>query len=473
MSEEKTYLELSENEGTSHKFYEVIINGTEVNIRYGRIGDKGQSQSTTYPTPEKAKTEAQKKINEKLKKGYEPAIMGVRQKRSITRREVTSSNSTAKKSPILWKFNSGSSAFGIFIDEQYCWVGNQQGLVYKLNHQGEVLNQFKLPEGVKCIVADDVWVYAGCDDGNVYDLSGKIPRFAYEIEENIDIFWLDIHDGILAVSDAKGAVVKIDPESESQWTRLSQGQGGWMVRIDQDAIYHGHGAGVTAYELSEGRQIWHQKTGGVLFGWQEKTIVYAGCADKKIYSVDKTGEAKTVYKCDATVYSCATAEGGKYVFAGDNSSSIYCFDNQGDRLWKLATGCGSALSMQCHQNRVYIVTTDGSFACIDAQENAIDSAQLGEIPVSKNIKAPAIAPVLVSNQLESTNDGSQGVIVECFKQGNKLRIRVISPCYNSDWMVQFPRDIRIEGARYLVEEIREATSGGFYRVYGEIKRLME
>ena len=472
MSEEKTYLELSENEGVSHKFYEVIVQGIEVNIRYGRIGDKGKSQTKTYPTPEKAKVEAQKKINEKLKKGYEPAIMGVRKKRAITRRQVTSSNSTAKKSPILWKFNSGSSAFGIFIDAQNCWVGNQQGLVYKLNHQGEVLNQFQLPEGVKCIVADDLWIYAGCDDGNVYDLSGKVPRCAYEIEENVDIYWLDINDGILAVSDAKGAVVKINPESESQWTRLSQGQGGWMVRIDRNRIYHGHGAGVTAYELEEGRQVWHQKTGNILFGWQEKNFVYGGAGDKKIYSFSKIGEAKTVYRCDAAVYSCATTSEGKYVFAGDNCSSIYCFNENGDRLWKLATGCGSALSMQFHQDRVYLVTTDGSLACIDASERAIASAQLGELPVTKNIKAPTSKPVLVSNQLEQTNDVSQGVIVECFKQGNKLRVKVISEGYNSDWMVQFPRDIRIEGAQYLVEEIRESSQGGFYRAYGEIKRII-
>jgi len=54
MTEEKTYLELSESDGVSHKFYEVVVNGTQVSIRYGRIGNKGQTQAKTYPTPEKA-----------------------------------------------------------------------------------------------------------------------------------------------------------------------------------------------------------------------------------------------------------------------------------------------------------------------------------------------------------------------------------------------------------------------------------
>ena len=66
---------------------------------------------------------------------------------------------------------------------------------------------------------------------------------------------------------------------------------------------------------------------------------------------------------------------------------------------------------------------------------------------------------------------TQGVIVECYKQGSKLKVRVISPGYNADWNVQFPRNLREEGARYSVEEIKETAQGGFYRASGEIKKL--
>jgi hypothetical protein len=38
--------------------------------------------------------------------------------------------------------------------------------------------------------------------------------------------------------------------------------------------------------------------------------------------------------------------------------------------------------------------------------------------------------------------------------------------------VQFPKDIRVPGARYLVTEIHTSASGGFYRARGEIKRLL-
>jgi outer membrane protein assembly factor BamB len=323
---------------------------------------------------------------------------------------------------------------------------------------------------VKCLVADDIWIYAGCDDGNVYDLTGKLPRVAYEIDENVDIFWLDIKDGLLAVSDANGGVTTIDHDDESQWTRLSQGNSGWMVRCDETGIYHGHSQGVTMYDHEEGRMVWHQKTGGsVLFGWQEASVVYAGTSDQKIYSFSKQGQPLTIYKCDAAVYSCATAQDGKYVFAGDNNSSIYCFNQAGERLWKLGTGCGSALSMQFYEARIYIVTTDGALACIDASEDAIASAQTGTIPEATIIKAPKTEGAAPSEVIETTTNTEGGVIVECFQDGSKLRVRVISPGYNSNWNVQFPKDIRQAGDRYLVQEIRESARGGFYRAYGDIK----
>lgn len=473
MVEEKTYLELSETEGSSHKFYEVVVQDTVVTIRYGRIGEQGQTQTKTYPNAEKAKADATKKINEKLRKGYELAVMGVRQKRAITRRQIVSNRSTAQQAPLLWKFASGAAALGIFIDAKACWIGNQEGRIFALDHNGQILNQFRLPDGVKCIVADDDWLYAGCDDGKVYDLSGKVPRVAYDIAPDVDIFWLDIKDGVLGVSDAAGRVTTINHEDESQWSQNSPGQSGWMVRCDEIGVYHGHSSGVTMYDWEDGSQIWHQPTrGAVLFGWQEETTVYAGASDGNVYCFTKKGEPSTVYHCDAGVYSCAATEEGKYVFAGDNYSSIYCFNAAGDRLWKLATGCGSAFSMQFWRDRLYIVTTDGSLACIDASEAAIQAAQAGTVPAVVDIKAPAASAPLPSATLETTSDSSQGVIVECLQVAGKLRVRVVSPGYQSEWNVQFPQELREAGARYLVESVRESARGGFYRAYGDIKKLV-
>lgn len=475
MSHSVTYLELSEADGGSHKFYEVTVQDTTVNIRYGRIGDSGRLQTQDYPTPEKAQAAAQKKIQEKLRKGYEPAVQGGRPKRSVTRRQVTSSRSTARSAPVLWQFNSGAAAFGIFIGPTACWVGNQSGQVFALDQQGQVLNQFQLPDGVKCLVADDLWFYAGCDDGNVYDLSGKLPRLAYEIEENIDIYWLDIYDGWLGVSDQNGQVALFHPEDEERnWTRLSTGQAGWMVRCDDQGIYHGHSNGITCYDFLEGRVQWQQSTkGSVLFGWQGRSTVYAGTSSKLVYEFSKQGELLTQCQCDSAVYSCAADAEGQYIFAGDNCSSVYCFDRTGTRLWKLASGCGSALSMQWHDRRLYLVTTNGYLACLDVSLEAIEAAQQGQIPAPAEILAPQRAGTAVSDVVERVSSPGEGIVVQCVRDRDKLRVRVLSPGYHADWNVQFPRNVREEGAKYVVSELRESARGQFYRVCGEIKRLVD
>ncbi|NYF59883.1 WGR domain-containing protein [Micromonospora purpureochromogenes] len=471
MSQETTYLELSEVDG-AHKFYEVVVEDATLTVRYGRIGDQGQVKASAYPDNARARAAAAKKIGEKVRKGYAPAVPGVRKKRSVSRRQIVSTRSTARTAPVLWRYDSGAPAFGIFVDGQHCMVGNEHGVITTLGHDAQVRSQVRLPDGVKCIVADDAWIYAGCDDGNVYDLSGKVPRVAYAIAPEIDIYWLDIHDGVLGVSDADGGIAAIDHEDEFLWRRPGRGRSAWMVRCDTDALYHGHSQGVTGFDWRTGRELWHTSTGSVLFGWQERGSVFAGTSTREVVRLAKDGRVERRYRCDAPVFSCATAAGGRYVFAGDSQSSIYCFDAAGTRLWKLGTGCGSAYSMQYHDDRLYVVTTGGHLACIDASEPAIRAAQVGDVPQVLDVKAPRQAPRTVEpTVVEVTSDAGAGVVVQCLDDRGRLRVQVVSDGYRRDWSVQFPKGIREQGARYLVTEVRESGRGGFYRAYGDIRRL--
>ena len=78
-----------------------------------------------------------------------------------------------------------------------------------------------------------------------------------------------------------------------------------------------------------------------------------------------------------------------------------------------------------------------------------------------------------ANSLPVVYDAESGVVLECSRIKGKLRIKVISEGYNPDFNVQFPRNIRQEGATYVVDSIETSANGTFYRVVGDIRRLLK
>ncbi len=46
----------------------------------------------------------------------------------------------------------------------------------------------------------------------------------------------------------------------------------------------------------------------------------------------------------------------------------------------------------------------------------------------------------------------------------------VSAGFDQSWHCQFPKGIRADGVRYVVDEVRESRNG-FYRVFGNIKKL--
>jgi Ca-activated chloride channel homolog len=60
----------------------------------------------------------------------------------------------------------------------------------------------------------------------------------------------------------------------------------------------------------------------------------------------------------------------------------------------------------------------------------------------------------------------------CFREGGKLRIKVVTGSYDQTLNVQFPRAIRDEGIHYVAESLELSADGSFYRAKGDIKRLV-
>jgi uncharacterized protein (TIGR02996 family) len=58
------------SDAKSHKFWNIDVSGSSYTVTFGKIGTAGQTQTKTFPTPEKAQAEADKLVREKTGKGY-------------------------------------------------------------------------------------------------------------------------------------------------------------------------------------------------------------------------------------------------------------------------------------------------------------------------------------------------------------------------------------------------------------------
>jgi hypothetical protein len=125
--------------------------------------------------------------------------------------------------------------------------------------------------------------------------------------------------------------------------------------------------------------------------------------------------------------------------------------------------------MALRGDRLYVVTHTGVLACLDVSDEAVTRAKTRP---GKRAAAHKLSSIAVSARtVDEVTDAGAGVVLECVAEGERLRVYVRSPGYHATWHCQFPKDIREAGARYVVDAVREATQGGFYRTLGEIRRL--
>jgi Ca-activated chloride channel family protein len=107
---------------------------------------------------------------------------------------------------------------------------------------------------------------------------------------------------------------------------------------------------------------------------------------------------------------------------------------------------------------------------VPGQERAARSSSGGGAP-RRTGKASKVTGS--AQDLPTTNSVGAGVLVQCVKEGSKLRARVVSDGYDPNLNMRFPRDIREEGILYVVDEVIEASGGGSYIACGDIKRLVQ
>lgn len=178
--------------------------------------------------------------------------------------------------------------------------------------------------------------------------------------------------------------------------------------------------------------------------------------------------------------------------AVDGGVELACSREGGKlRMHVISTGFDQNLNVQFPRN----IREEGVHYVVDALQlsangtfyrvvgNVRRLALPGQVYRSKDTRAAAArssAPPQASKvsartaaDLETTTSSDDGVLVQCIREGSKLRARVVSDGYDSNYNMRFPRDIREEGVLYVVDQVIETANGGSYIACGKIRRLIQ
>ncbi|MBL8680020.1 MAG: PQQ-binding-like beta-propeller repeat protein [Myxococcales bacterium] len=387
--------------------------------------------------------------------------------------------------PVVWQVNSGKQTVGLWVDD-HVWTGNDVGECYKLDKStGKLVSSWKLPGECVAVVSDDAWRYAGCNDGCIYDLTGDVARVAYQLG-GARHDWIEVNQGVLCVSDDRGTITVIDVDGTTRWQKSDpKATEAWVLRTAADGLYHGSMVGLRKYDWS-GKRKWETKCGDVRYGAidGDDIIVTSGfftasgntcisrierAKGKELWRKEARTKSSGFYSSGAEACAASASSEGTRRFFAAVGGYVFCYDDKGKLQWEAPTKCESLCNMMVQGDALYFASANGAIGRADISPAAFAKLEAGAWPAPSTRSQGRLKER--SRDVERTKDTSKGVVVECVKEGGKVRVRVISKGYRSDWFCQFPRDIREVGAKFVVDEVREATQGGFYRVLGNIKRL--
>jgi hypothetical protein len=345
--------------------------------------------------------------------------------------------------------------FDLWVNEQGCFTCNRDGWIIGINHQGEMIQQYRLSQSTRCLGSHAETIYVACDDGQIYEFTGKVPEGVYNLKlpntyfYTYQIYALKKTTKFWFITDAHGKFTCTDLDWQTQW-QIEQ-PAYWLpylLCVDETAVYQGYYSGLICSEQATGKTLWQQKTDApILCGDLLGNNLFFGCSDRHIYalSTEQPESVKQIFTTAGIPYALILSPDGKYIIIADYDRQIYIINQQGNLQATITLEKGAAMAMKLWGDRLYVGTTQGMIVCF-----------------------PLDLQSLQTDQPSDTTATKQKVKLHCIKIGSKLKVRPLAAGYQQNWNVHFPQHLRKEGAIYFVDDLRADKQGKFYRIVGQI-----
>ncbi|MCU0654494.1 MAG: PQQ-like beta-propeller repeat protein [Polyangiaceae bacterium] len=407
------------------------------------------------------------------------------------------------EAPLRWKLippNKVRFRSLLQLVEGHLWLVDTRHVVYRVSLEGEVVQSWQLPVPIVELLVDGDKVHPRDDTGMLFDLSGKQPLPFQQHGQLSPLPRLLLHQGKQVVLGKKGVVSAYNLKGKELWSVTVAGATRcWLFCADDDGIYLDAGGSVHALDW-KGKPRWTTEVSkkALRYSWQSRHHLYVSSPHEGIFVLDKSGELVAHSPSGKNVGSATTSEDEARFFT-TGRGRVVSWSGTGERLWEIRYTSDLTHETCTSGDRVYIAGFRCGLAGIDISSKARSEAAQEKLPdlVTRKVEALTAAPATATPSparaskaparatakppLKAARQGAPGkpqtpasaaaVTIECFLEGKEIRARVVSKGYHGDWACQFPRALRIAGARYQVDGVVESKTGDFYRIVGGVRRL--
>lgn len=316
------------------------------------------------------------------------AVLSTWAKASNFSYKTTPSNLTSPNN-IRWQYTvpnpKGSwvvPILDLWVNEQGCWTCNRDGQVLALNFSGEPIQAYTLPNTTRCFVTnlEDAtaapWV--SCDDGFLYDLTGKVPqaigsltpegvyRYTYPVSA------LDAFEGRLFRGDFYGGLGAFTHNLQPLWQHTHRNHWhNYFLQSDLNCLYQGHYHGLSAYCLNTGDLLWQQPLAlPVMCGCLTLDEVIVACGDRMLYALSRLGNAqlspalRALERLPEIPYALIASPDSSSMWVGDWSGQITQLDRDGQAQEVYHLDFGAITALGVAENNLYAGTGQGQIVCL-------------------------------------------------------------------------------------------------------------
>jgi len=277
---------------------------------------------------------------------------------------------------LLWKFKTNGriiSSPAVVSSKNTVFVGSYDGYLYCLSRlDGKLLWKFKTDGPIvsdPAVTDDGNTVIFGSNDSYVYavNISGKL-LWKFKTSSEVRSGPVISPDKTIYIGSFDGYLYALSLNGQLKWKFQSSSRISSTPAVDANGNIYFASYDGNVYALTPNKKvIWNIKVMGNIISSPiigPDSTVYIGALDGNFYAIDSFGMTKWTFTANGGIYGTPLIDDKGNIYVPSKDGNIYAIDENGSLLWKFSTNSEIYSSLNLLNNKLIFGSSDNNLYCL-------------------------------------------------------------------------------------------------------------